>query len=76
MHHMLFVAMPRCDQPTRSGRYKWKFRSELAALMVAHGFRRQGQVVLNVYECPRCDGWHLTKKDQDERRTERTEATE
>jgi hypothetical protein len=64
MNHMLFVAMPRCERPTRSGRLKWKFRSELAALMVAYGFTRGRGRVLNVYDCPWCDGWHLTSKEQ------------
>lgn len=64
MNHGHFCFMPRCDRPTRSGRWKWRFRSELAALMVAHGFRRGSCKVLNVYDCPYCDGWHTTNKEQ------------
>lgn len=64
MNPMLFIGMPRCERPTRSGRMKWKFRSELAALMVVHGFTRGKSTVLYVYDCPYCDGWHMTRQEQ------------
>lgn len=67
MNHAHFMGMPRCPRPTRSGRYKWRFRSELAALMVAHSFARRSGDPNHAYLCPWCEGWHLTKREQMEK---------
>lgn len=39
---------------------KRRYWSEVSALIVAA--KRQTSYPLRAYECPNCNGWHLTKK--------------
>ena len=42
-----------------SGKHRYQF--EDAALTAAKKLSRQGRPVLDVYRCPWCKAWHLTK---------------
>lgn len=50
---------------------KVRYASRKAAVTACHyvprSRRRRARRELFFYHCPRCNGWHLTKQDPDER---------
>lgn len=50
--------------PGGKARYQKKAQA-LAALRRAEAQRYAGLSWLRVYQCPQCDGWHLTSKMED-----------